>query len=212
VSGKDSLNNCYVGADGRRHGVPPTLVITAVAGVPAPDLCPTTDLATAGDVLMLLGATGPELGGSHLAQVLGLVEAGPVPPPDPAALERYRRLHAAIRRGLIRTAHDVSEGGVAVTLAEMAIGGGLGLSADLAGTDAAAALFGESPGRVVVAVAPDHLHDAVAAFGDDAEVIGAATSEPTVTITAAGVTIMAAVADLAAAWRGGPHGPVEVRS
>ena len=50
VSGKDSLNNEYVGADGQRHAVPPTLVITAVAHVPDADHCVTPDLAEPGNV------------------------------------------------------------------------------------------------------------------------------------------------------------------
>ena len=57
VSGKDSLNNEYTGADGERHAVPPTLVITAVGHVPDADACVTPDLATAGDALFLLGGT-----------------------------------------------------------------------------------------------------------------------------------------------------------
>lgn len=44
VSGKDSLNNEYLGSDGERHSVPPTLVITAVAHVPKADLTVTADL------------------------------------------------------------------------------------------------------------------------------------------------------------------------
>ena len=58
VSGKDSLNNEYIGADGQRHAVPPTLVITAVAHVPDVGRCVTAELTAPGNVLFLLGAHG----------------------------------------------------------------------------------------------------------------------------------------------------------
>jgi phosphoribosylformylglycinamidine synthase subunit PurSL len=155
VSGKDSLNNEYTGADGRRHAVPPTLVVTAVAHVPDAGACVTPDLAVAGDVLFLLGTTRCEFAGSHLDLVLGEPdEAGVAPAPDPAAPARYRALHRAMRAGLVRSCHDVSEGGLAVAIAEMCIGGRLGAAVDAhPGDDVATILFAESIGRHVVAVA-----------------------------------------------------------
>ena len=71
VSGKDSLNNEYVGHDGQRHAVPPTLVITAVAHVPDADRCVTPDLHDVGNVLFQVGATRDEFAGSHLDMVIG---------------------------------------------------------------------------------------------------------------------------------------------
>ena len=55
------------------------------------------------------------------------VDPGTVPQPDPDAPDRYRRLHRAIRDGLVRACHDLSEGGLAVALAEMCIAGRLGI-------------------------------------------------------------------------------------
>ena len=55
VSGKDSLNNEYTGADGLRHAVPPTLVITAVAHVPDVDATLTAELTTVGNVVVVVG-------------------------------------------------------------------------------------------------------------------------------------------------------------
>ena len=132
VSGKDSLNNEYTGADGQRHAVPPTLVITAVAHVPDVGRCVTAELTAPGNVLLLLGATRPEFAGSHLDLVLGRAgrTVGAAPQPDPDAPARYRRLHAAIRDGLVQSCHDVSEGGLAVALAELCIAGGLGAVID----------------------------------------------------------------------------------
>ncbi len=156
VSGKDSLNNEYTGADGERHAVPPTLVITAVGHVPDADACVTPDLAAAGNALFLLGSTRPEFAGSHLDLVLGPpATPGTVPAPDPDAPTRYRNLHRAIRAGLVRSCHDVSEGGLAVAMAEMCIGGRLGAALTaLPHDDTATALFTESASRLVVEVAP----------------------------------------------------------
>ena len=131
-------------------------------------MCPTCsavsspDLKTPGDRLYLLGRSFAEFAGSHFDLVAGdlvvgtATDAGCVPAPDPDAPTRYRQLHQAIRSGLVRAAHDASEGGLAVALSEMAIGGLLGVDVhlDAIASDYAIALFSESTGRVVVEVAP----------------------------------------------------------
>ncbi|MEX2252521.1 MAG: phosphoribosylformylglycinamidine synthase subunit PurL, partial [Thermoleophilaceae bacterium] len=188
VSGKDSLNNEYSGSDGERHAVPPTLVITAVAHVPRVDRVVTPDLVAAGDVLVLLGSTRPELAGSHLDLVLGEpATPGTVPQPDPGTAARCRRLHRAIVAGLVRSCHDPSEGGLAVALAEMCIAGRLGAHVDPAlvdpgELDPAVALFAESTGRFVVAVHPDHLDAFGGTLDEPVVVLGQVTDEPTLRI------------------------------
>ena len=75
----------------------------------------------------------------------------------------YRQYYKAVQEGLILSAHDVSEGGLATTLAEAAFSGKAGLEIDLSSlpmdSDAskAAMLFGESPSRLVIEVAPENL-------------------------------------------------------
>jgi phosphoribosylformylglycinamidine synthase II len=156
VSGKDSLNNEYVGGDGERHAVPPTLVITAVGHVPDADRTVTPDLAGSGNLLMLLGTTDPEFAGSHLDLVQRAPDdLGVVPAPDPDSPDRYRRLHAAMHGGLVTSCHDLSEGGFAVALAEMCIAGRLGATIDtLPHDDPTTALFSESTGRLLVEIEP----------------------------------------------------------
>ena len=71
----------------------------------------------------------------------------------------YRLLSSAINSGLVKTAHDCSEGGIGVTLAEMCIGGRIGATIDLDGTGDCplwSKLWGESLGRIVVAVSPEN--------------------------------------------------------
>ncbi|MCC6621424.1 MAG: phosphoribosylformylglycinamidine synthase [Deltaproteobacteria bacterium] len=145
VSGKDSLNNEWTAPDGTRRAIPPTLVVTAIAPVPDVGRAIGSDLVAAGHALYVVGET---------------TDADVVAPPR-AARDRYRALHAAIRKGLVQSAHDASEGGLAVALAEMVIGGRLGARVDLAaaapGLRPDRAAFAECPGRLVVAVAPEDV-------------------------------------------------------
>jgi phosphoribosylformylglycinamidine synthase len=84
------------------------------------------DLKEAGNVLYLIGETHDELAGSQLAQVAGLT-GGRVPRVDPPrAKATFAAVHRLIQAGYVRTCHDLSEGGLAVALAEMAFAGGLG--------------------------------------------------------------------------------------
>ena len=127
-SGKDSLNNEYTGADGERHAVPPTLVITAVAHVPDVDALRHRRARRGRQRRCCsLGATRPEFAGSHLDLVLG-------PPADarrrPRARPRCARPLPPAARGDARRSRAVvprrQRGRLAVALAEMCIAGRLG--------------------------------------------------------------------------------------
>ncbi len=181
VSGKDSLNNEYLTAEGTRHAIPPTLVITAVAAVPSAELAVTPDLKQAGNALVLLGRTASEFGGSHLAKVLGDTAERAVPAPDAMSPALYRSLHQAMLRSLVVAAHDCSEGGLAVAVAEMAIAGRCGAQVDLTHVhpDVVTALFSESSGRIVCEVRPDQLDAFMVTLGEAATVIGAVTDTGT---------------------------------
>ncbi|HYN33755.1 MAG TPA: AIR synthase-related protein, partial [Ilumatobacteraceae bacterium] len=184
VSGKDSLNNEYMGSDGQRHAVPPTLVITAIAHVPDADHCITPDLSGPGNVLLLIGETRTEFAGSHLDMVCGTPGLGGVAPaPVPDAPSDYRRLHAAMRAGLIESCHDLSEGGLAVAIAEMCIAGRLGATIDtLPHHDLATALFAESCGRLVVEVRPQRVAVFLEVMDNRAIRIGIVNDESTLLI------------------------------
>jgi phosphoribosylformylglycinamidine synthase len=173
VSGKDSLNNEFTGADGNRHAVPPTLVITAVAHVPDASKVVTPDLKAVGNRLLLVGSAVPVWGGSHVDLIFG-ASGDAVPAPDPDAPERYRRLHRLLAGDLVRSCHDVSEGGVAVAVAEMAIGGRLGARAG----GRPIALFGEANGRFVLEVAPDDVAAVTTALEGEVLDIGEVLADP----------------------------------
>jgi phosphoribosylformylglycinamidine synthase len=158
VSGKDSLKNEYTSA-GRHIVIPPTLLITAMGRVTNVRHCVTMDLKEAGNVLYLIGQTRDEMAGSHYHLVHGLA-GGTVPRPDLATAPRvFAALHQAIARGMVRACHDLSEGGLAVAVAEMAFAGGLGADLTNAGAPGSSdevALFGESATRFIVEVSPAH--------------------------------------------------------
>jgi phosphoribosylformylglycinamidine synthase len=204
VSGKDSLNNIYSAPDGQRRSVPPTLVITALGRLPQASAAVGSDLRHAGDAIYLVGDTRDELRGSHLDLVLGHDGPGELPAADPAAPERYRRLHRAMRAGLVAACHDLSEGGLAVAAAEMAMAGRLGLDLDLpAGHAPPVALFAESLGRLLVQIAPDDIAAFEAVLGAEATRIGAVTAEAVLRVAVAGLPqIDLPVEALLAAWQG----------
>lgn len=162
ISGKDSLYNAYT-SQGRKISIPGTLLISAMGRVPDVRQCVTMDLKEPGNDLYLIGVTKREMGGSHYHLVAGQ-SGGEVPKVDlQLAPKIFRALHEAITKGLIRSCHDLSEGGLAVALAEMAFAGGIGADVtglkDLAGADRLSddeRLFSESTTRFVVEVKPEN--------------------------------------------------------
>jgi len=161
VSGKDSLNNEYVDAEGEKRAVPPTLLISSLSVMTDVRQAVTMDLKRPGDLLYVVGETRAELGGALYSRLHGAIGDG-VPEPVPDAIETMRAVHGAISKGMIRACHDLSEGGLAVAAAEMAIAGRSGLELDLThlprtpDVDAdAVALFSESSARFLVEVAPE---------------------------------------------------------
>jgi phosphoribosylformylglycinamidine synthase len=160
ISGKDSLRNEFNRPDGPPIVIPGTLLISAISVVADVSKCLTMDAKKAGNLIYLVGLTRDELGGSHYYRLVGEVGAN-VPRADlTAAPGLLRKLHAAITAGLVRSCHDLSEGGLAVALAEMAFAGGFGAAIDLRPVPAdgslrpEALLFSESCTRFLLEVEP----------------------------------------------------------
>ena len=171
ISGKDSLNNEYTGADGEKHAIPGTLLVSALGIVPDVEHTVTMDLKQPGNFLFVVGDSGAELGGSHYAQMIQWGKTPAVnlltpPQPVPKALERFRAIHQAIQAGIVQACHDCSEGGIGVALAEMCLAGGVGAEVQLmyvprekhaAYASDETILFCESLSRFVVEVHPDDV-------------------------------------------------------
>jgi phosphoribosylformylglycinamidine synthase II len=186
----------------------PTPVIGMVGELP--DLTAAAGVAPrARDRMLLVGPFAPSLAGSELAKQRGELDAG-LPAPDiksvAAALSFVRE---AIRGGAVSAAHDVSDGGLACALAEMAIAGGIGIEADLdplvelRGGSGETCLFGEGPGGIVLALEAQAAADLVKradAAGVEAIDLGEARGER-LEISAAERELSVLLADAARAWR-----------
>ena len=140
VSGNVSLYNEHYG-----RPIHPTPVVGVVGILDDAELAVSAAFAEEGDVVLLAGEGPAALDGSEYQKVVLGTVAGRIPAPD---LDNERRLYeflaAAAERRLLRSAHDVADGGLAVTLAESAIAGGVGVSASCDDP------FGEGDGRVVI--------------------------------------------------------------
>jgi phosphoribosylformylglycinamidine synthase subunit PurL len=116
-----------------------------------------------GDLIVLLGETREEVGGSQYLRIIHGRETGQVPALDLALERRVQEVViAAVEGGLVRSAHDVSDGGLAVCVAESCIQspGKLGCVLDIAEeVRDDALLFGESQSRIVVSLSRSHLSD-----------------------------------------------------
>lgn len=181
ISGKDSLNNTYSGKTGERLDIPHTLLISALGWVPDVRNCVTMDLKGPGHLLYLVGQTREELGGSHYHLVTGN-GGGQIPKVDPRLAPRvFAAVHAAFRAGQVRACHDLSEGGLAVAMAEMAFAGGVGADVSVLPGDLCdeAKLFSESTTRFLVEVMPEHAADFEACLdGLPLARIGTTVAEP----------------------------------
>jgi phosphoribosylformylglycinamidine synthase len=201
ISGKDSLNNEFTWMDpqsGKQSiAIPCSLLISAMGQMDDATQAVTMDLKNPGNLLYLVGVTRNELGGSHAALILGK-HAGSVPKVDPVqSMRSYDRVHQAIQGKLVASCHDLSEGGLAVALSEMAFAGELGVDVDLSTyrasnfVDATVVLFSESNSRLLVEV-PESQQQAFESLMKDLPVerIGVVTQASTVRVVSDGQTLI----------------------
>ncbi len=155
--------------------VDPTPTIGMVGLIEKEEHITTQWFKNAGDEIILVGKVGDELGGSRFLKVCHGKRIGPPPHVDLAReIEIQNAVRDLIRAGLVRSAHDCSEGGLAVALAESCFNptGLYGADVDLGGVEAAGpaasseylagdtpatTLFNESQSRIVISVTPENL-------------------------------------------------------
>ncbi len=160
ISGKDSLYN-----ESPMGPVTPTLLITAVGVIPNIQSTISMDLKAPGNLLYIVGDTFNELGGSEYYKLKGFLGASVPKVRGAIAKRNFRVVTQAIDEGLIKSCHDLSEGGLAVAAAEMAFAGGYGLDLDLrkvSGKELARndfVLFSESNSRFLIEVAEADRED-----------------------------------------------------
>jgi phosphoribosylformylglycinamidine synthase II len=175
VGGNVSLYNEGVSAG----PIYPTPVIGMVGELPEARRAGGLGFARAGDAIALVGPFAPSVDASELAKLWGQELPDGLPPIDIAAVTAAQAaVRGAVRDGIVSSAHDVAEGGLAVALAECCLGGGLGARASLGeeffgaegaeatgreaggsgiSLDSAVALFGEGSGGFLVSGSEDAL-------------------------------------------------------
>ncbi|ODR97103.1 phosphoribosylformylglycinamidine synthase [Methyloceanibacter superfactus] len=173
VSGNVSLYNETMGG-----AIPPTPAIGGVGLIADIADMATVALKQDGDLLLLLGAEAGHLGQSTYMQVMMDRLEGAPPPVDLGAERRTGDMvRALIKAGAVSSVHDVSDGGVLVAIAEMALAGDRGVALEPAagGLPAHASWFGEDQARYVVAASPgkaDAIHKAAAVAEVPVRVLG----------------------------------------
>jgi len=152
VSGNVSF---YNETDGK--AIPPTPTVGMVGLLEDVGKRIRLPFAKGGDAIAVLGRTRDELGGSEFLRVIRGRDEGPCPDVDLAAERRLIELLGRLaERGSLASAHDLSDGGLAVALAECAMNSGVGAEVTLDSTlRPSALLFGETAGRVLVSFGPD---------------------------------------------------------
>ncbi|WP_282034481.1 phosphoribosylformylglycinamidine synthase subunit PurL [Metabacillus indicus] len=181
----------------------PTPVIGMVGLIEDTKYITTQSFKEAGDLIYVLGETKNEFGGSELQKLTYGRIFGKAPELDLAVeADRQAKVAAAIRAGLVSSAHDVAEGGLAVAAAESTFGtNGLGAHLTVDG-EAAVALFSETQSRFILTVKPEHK----TAFEEltGAALIGRVTGDGIFTVKngSGDLLVQAEAAELEAAWRG----------
>ncbi|MBO7688094.1 MAG: phosphoribosylformylglycinamidine synthase, partial [Kiritimatiellae bacterium] len=210
--GKDScsMHTTWTDSKGKSHRqvAPLSLVVSSFAPVENVQRTLTPDLkkvATSQLVFIDLGKGANRLGGSCLAQVYNQLGDENADADAKTLKAFFNAMQQIVREGLALAYHDRSDGGVAVTLAEMAITGGCGLDVTLPDGDALAALFSEEPGAVLQ-VADDKLKAVLAAFrrarlADCVHVIGAPADDRSFTIAVGRRRVLATdITSIRRAW------------
>jgi phosphoribosylformylglycinamidine synthase subunit PurSL len=198
ISGKDSMFNDFKGFNAKgepvKISIPPTLLISSIGVVNDITKVVSLDVKNSDDLMYILGETFDELGGSEYYAMLSegnkkIFQSNQVPATDAKKnYKLYQAIYNTIQNRLLASSISVGKGGLAMALAKTAIGGQLGLEADLKNlpgkfTSDHQALYSESQGRIIVTVRPENK----AAFekalkGNAFQQIGKVTKNPKIVV------------------------------
>lgn len=160
----------------------PTPVVGMVGLIEDIDHITTQHFKTAGDLIYVIGETKEEFGGSEIQKLLNEGRIfGKAPSIDLSVeAKRQEQILAAIQAGVVSSAHDISEGGLGVAIAESTFGPTkVGANITIDGNEVVA-LFSETQSRFLISVKPEHKEQFEAMV--EAKLIGTVTEETSVTI------------------------------
>ena len=173
VSGKDSFYNYFETDDGA-VSIPTTCLISGMGVIEDESNVTGSSVRRTNSLIAVIGTTDSAMGGSVYARIKDLT-GDKVPDTDfAAALNSYRAYHLAVSEGLILAAHDVSEGGLAVSAAEMAFSMVAGMEIDLdslpvsGNLNSAQRLFAESSSRILIECEPESIDRIQEIFSESA--------------------------------------------
>lgn len=209
ISGKDSMKNEYT-VNGQKYAINPTLLVTVVGKIQDVEEAVTVNFKEPGDLVYVLGKTKGAMGGSEYFKLYGGVGNG-MPTVDlQANIALYSALSKATASGLVSSAHDVSDGGLAVAFAECTMAGLRGADLELGHCEAEtddvyALLFSEDPGRFIVTIKPENEKKFEKAMaGTCFRKAGRVRGDKRMVIRQGGTAVINQDAsDLKAAWRRG---------
>ncbi len=205
TSGKDSMKNDFKKGE-VKISVPPTILYSMVAKIDDVRKTITSDFKEVDDVIYQVGKTYNELGGSECYALFDVLGANVPKVRKENAKRIYDKMAKANKKELIASAHDMSDGGLAVALTESAFGGKKGCSIEIPKTEigALAELFSESHSRFIVSVAPDKAKKFEAIFKDDCIRLGKVTDSDEMNIIIDGEDVIRTkIRDLHEAWNNG---------
>jgi phosphoribosylformylglycinamidine synthase len=176
--------------------IDPTPTVGMVGLVERPEHITTQFFKDPSDEILLVGPAGDEIGASHFLLACHGLKAGQPPRLDyDLELEVQKAVRFLIREGLVKSAHDCSEGGLAVALAECCMTGpvqrGASVRIESSATRADVALFNESQSRIVITIDPatrELVHNFLDVCKLPFQQLGAVNSDPTLVIEACGET------------------------
>ncbi|MEE8402078.1 MAG: phosphoribosylformylglycinamidine synthase subunit PurL [Candidatus Hydrothermarchaeaceae archaeon] len=206
ISGKDSLYN-----ESPSGPVTPTLLISAVGIIPDVRCAVTMDIKKPGSAMYIIGETFDELGGSHYYKIHGFL-GNRAPEVHPkTAKSGMDLLTLAMDKGIVSSCHDLSEGGLSVAAAEMALGGDIGIELALEKIPVLgkiredSILFSESNSRFLVEVQEDYAEDFEKLMkGIVFARAGSTTKEKELKITSKGRSLVSSdIESIKRAWQGG---------
>lgn len=195
ISGNVSLYN-----ENNGQAIHPTPMVGMVGLIKNIDRVIPSFVQHPGDKVYLVGQTRDDYAGSELQKMMTGDISGIVESFDLHHVHQYmQRLLMTMENGLVSSAHDLSEGGLGVALAETVFKTDLGLKIDLA-DQPAARLFSETPGRFIVTVAPEKATEFEQALGKDAHLIGEVTNSHWLMVKLANGELNENVAKLQETW------------